>query len=143
LERALELLARIEQDSLSDDPPCACHNDLLAGNFIDDASAVRIIDWEYGGTGDRFFDLGNLAANNEFDDEHERTLLASYFGEVHPDDLRRLRLMRLASDMREAMWGFVQSAISRLDVDYLAYGRKHLERFLDSSEGVKLGSGGD
>jgi hypothetical protein len=38
--------------------------------------------------------------------------------------------MRRASDMREAMWGFVQSAISTLDVDYLAYGRKHLDRFL-------------
>jgi len=37
--------------------------------------------------------------------------------------------MRLASDMREAMWGFLQAAISALDVDYLAYGRKHLERF--------------
>jgi len=130
LERALELLARIEQDLQSDDPPCPCHNDLLAANLIDDGTAVRIIDWEYGGMGDRFFDLGNLAANNEFDDERERALLAFYFGEIRPDHVRRLRLMRLTSDMREAMWGFLQAAISTLDIDYPAYGRKHLERFL-------------
>ncbi len=135
LQRALELLTRIEQDLQSDDPPCPCHNDLLAGNFIDDGAAVRMIDWEYGGMGDRFFDLGNLAVNNEFDDKRERTLLTLYFGEVRPDHLRRLRLMRLASDMREAMWGFLQAAISTLDIDYMAYGRKHLERFLDSSPG--------
>jgi thiamine kinase-like enzyme len=132
LEIALERLAKIEQDLQTGHSPCPCHNDLLAGNFIDDGTAVRIIDWEYGGMGDRFFDLGNLATNNEFDEAHERTLLALYFGEVHPDHLRRLRLMRLASDMREAMWGFLQAAISRLDIDYLAYGRKHLDRFINS-----------
>ena len=141
LERALERLARIERELPNDEPPCPCHNDLLAGNFIDDGSSVRIIDWEYGGMGDRFFDLGNLAANNEFDDECERALLAFYFGEVRPDHLRRLRLMRLASDMREAMWGFLQAAISTLDVDYLAYGRKHLERFLSCERAAKVGPG--
>jgi len=130
---ALELLARIEQDLKSDDSPCPCHNDLLASNFIDDGTAVRIIDWEYAGMGDRFFDLGNLAANNEFDDSHERIFLALYFGDVRPDHLRRVRLMRLVSDMREAMWGFLQAAISTLEVDYLAYGRRHLERFMNSA----------
>ena len=132
LEHPLERLLKIEKDLQTDDPLCPCHNDLLAGNFIDDGTAVRIIDWEYGGMGDRFFDLGNLAVNNEFDDEQERALLAFYFGEVNRDHLRRLRLMRLASDMREAMWGFLQAAISTLDIDYLAYGRKHLERFINS-----------
>ena len=130
LGSTLERLAKIELELQTGEPPCPCHNDLLAGNFIDDGTAVRIIDWEYGGMGDRFFDLGNLAVNNGFDDEQELALLAFYFGEVHPDHLRRLRLMRLASDMREAMWGFLQAAISTLDIDYPAYGRKHLERFL-------------
>ena len=129
-DRALKRLATIEQQSKTEDPPCPCHNDLLAANFIDDGATVRIIDWEYSGMGDRFFDLGNLAANNEFDTADERALIEAYFGGVRPDHLRRLRLMRQASDMREAMWGFLQSELSTLDVDYLAYGRKHLERFL-------------
>jgi len=136
--RALELLARIEQNLNCADPPCLCHNDLLAGNFIDDGKAVRIIDWEYGGMGERFFDLGNLAANNEFEQRHERKLLALYFGEIRPDQLRRLRLMRMASDLREASWGFAQAAISTLEVDYLAYGRKHLDQFIDSAEAARL-----
>jgi thiamine kinase-like enzyme len=130
VERALEELARTEGELQSGPAPCPCHNDLLAGNLIDDGASVRIIDWEYGGMGDRFFDLGNLAVNNGFDDLQERALLALYFGDVRPEHVRRLRLMRLASDMREAMWGFLQAAISSLEVDYLAYGRKHLERFM-------------
>src|SRR6185503_15199540 len=133
LARAMDELARIEQETHNDAPPCPCHNDLLPANFIDDGGAVRIIDWEYGGMGDRFFDLGNLAVNGELNDEHEQSLLQLYFGEASAAHLRRLRLMRLASDLREAMWGFLQSALSTLDEDFLAYGRKHLERFLETA----------
>lgn len=133
LARALDQLARIERELDNENPPCPCHNDLLPANFIDDGGVVHIIDWEYGGMGDRFFDLGNLAVNGEFSEEDERRLLELYFGTVRPTDLRRLRLMRLASDMREAMWGFLQSALSTLDEDFPAYGRRHLERFLDST----------
>ena len=37
-----------------------CHNDLLNANFIDDGTRIRIVDWEYAGMGDPFFDLGNF-----------------------------------------------------------------------------------
>jgi thiamine kinase len=138
LEHALKRLAGIEQDLHRDTRSCPCHNDLLPANFIESDGAIRIIDWEYAGMGDCFFDLGNLAVNCEFNEQHERMLLALYFGQTRSDDLRRLRLMRLASDMREAMWGFLQSALSTLNEDYLAYGRKHLERFLDRSGRMEM-----
>ena len=128
---------RIEAELASDDPACLCHNDLLPANFIDDGQNVRIIDWEYGGLGDRFFDLGNLAVNLQWTPDQEAAFLIHYFGAARPEHLRRLRLMRLASDMREAMWGFVQSAISQLHSPghFLDYGQKHLQRFL-SREGA-------
>src|SRR6202158_555830 len=43
-----------------------CHNDLLNANFLHDGE-IRIVDWEYAGMGDRFFDLGNFSANQELD----------------------------------------------------------------------------
>jgi thiamine kinase-like enzyme len=141
LKRALERLADIEQLLSGTEPLCPCHNDLLPANFIDDGSATQIIDWEYGGMGDRFFDLGNLAVNCEFTGEHEKALLRLYFGEVRATDVRRLRLMRLVSDMREAMWGFLQSALSTLNEDFLGYGRKHLERFLATPVSLESSSG--
>jgi thiamine kinase-like enzyme len=80
--------------------------------------------------GDRYFDLGNLAVNNDFDDAQEMALLEAYFGDVQPHQQRRLRSMRLASDLREASWGFLQAAISRLNEDFMDYGRRHLDRFM-------------
>jgi thiamine kinase-like enzyme len=135
---AMDRMNRIEVSLETEEPLCPCHNDLLATNLIDDGSAVRIIDWEYAGIGDRWFDLGNLAANNEFDDVQERILLELYVGEARSEDLHRLRFMRLASDLRESLWGFLQAGVSTLDYEFLAYGRMHLERFLRISEGLDI-----
>jgi thiamine kinase-like enzyme len=129
--RALDALWGIESVLAGAGPRCPCHNDLLPSNLLDDGQTVRIIDWEYAGMGDRFFDLGNLAANNELDAAGEEALVEAYFGVVRDDDLRRLRLMRLASDMRESLWGYLQSGISTLEFDFLAYGEEHLDRFLN------------
>jgi thiamine kinase-like enzyme len=130
MDFALQRLDEIERQVGRDAVLVPCHNDLLPANLIDDGERVRIIDWEYAGMGDPFFDLGNLAANNELDHHSEHALLRAYFGEARSDDLRRLRLMRLASDMREALWGYLQSGISTLDFDFVAYGRERLDRFL-------------
>lgn len=127
---ALRLLDAIEGALQSNEPACPCHNDLLPANLIDDGSQVWIIDWEYGGMGDRFFDLGNLAANSHLDPDGEIALLEAYYGRLEAEHLRRLRLMRLASDLRESLWGYLQAGISHLDVDFEAYGHNHLDRFL-------------
>jgi thiamine kinase-like enzyme len=111
-------------------PPPArpCHNDLLNANFLHDGRRLRIVDWEYAGMGDPFFDLANLSVNNELGDEEERELLAAYFGETREADVASLRLMRFMSDFREAMWGVVQQGISELDFDFAGYADRHFER---------------
>jgi thiamine kinase-like enzyme len=110
-----------------------CHNDLLNANFIDDGYRIRIVDWEYAGMGDPFFDLGNFAANHELTTDEDEELLSDYEGEVRPDQLARLTLMRTVSDFREAMWGVLQQAISTLDVDFVAYAGRHFDRLLAQS----------
>jgi thiamine kinase-like enzyme len=109
--------------------PVPCHNDLLAANFIHDGERVRLVDWEYAAMGDRYFDLGNFAVNNELSEEDEIALLEAYWGE--PPGERRvaaLRAMRFMSDLREAMWGVVQSAVSDLDFDFTGYAADHFDR---------------
>jgi thiamine kinase-like enzyme len=105
------------------------HNDLLTANFLRTDDHIELIDWEYAGMGDRWFDLGNFAVNNELDDDQEDTLLEAYFGEP-PDDHKRatLKLFRFMSDFREAMWGVVQRGVSELDFDYDEYTQKHFDR---------------
>ena len=104
-----------------------CHNDLLNANFLDDGD-IRIVDWEYAGMGDRFFDLANLSVNHEFGESEDRVLLEAYLGEATEGALRDLRQMKFMSDFREAMWGVLQSGISELDFDFSAYAEKHFKR---------------
>ena len=93
------------------------------------ASCLRIVDWEYAGMNDRFFDLGNFAVNNELGDADELRLLEAYFGGPPvPAQVAALALYRYVSDLREAMWGVVQTVLSDLDFDYRAYAAEHLER---------------
>jgi len=107
-----------------------CHNDLLNANFIDDGSRIRIVDWEYAGMGDPFFDLGNFSINHELEPEADAELLRAYDGRVRPALLARITLMRVLSDFREAMWGVLQQGISTLDVDFVAYAAEHFDRLL-------------
>jgi thiamine kinase-like enzyme len=113
---------------LGERPEQPCHNDLLNANFIRSADGIRIVDWEYAGMGDRFFDLANFSINHELDDAQNELFLEAYFGEVTDEHRRHLRLMRFMSDFREAMWGVVQQGISKLDFDYVDYAQKHFRR---------------
>ena len=133
LPPALETLCQIEAALGPPERVAPCHNDLLPANFIRTENRVWILDWEYAGVGDIFFDLANLASNSQFGRAEETLLLRLYFGKVHSADLSRLRLMRLVSDLRESMWGFLQIGISGLDFDYRAYALQHLRRFLTAS----------
>ena len=127
----LETSREIETAMYGREPlvPHPCHNDLLNGNFIDDGIRIRILDWEYAGMGDIFFDLGNFAVQHEFDDDQDETLLRAYFGSPTDSQRARQKLMKIMSDLREAMWAQVQRGVSKLDFDYAGYGQKYFERF--------------
>ncbi|HKO37951.1 MAG TPA: choline kinase family protein [Solirubrobacterales bacterium] len=119
--------------------PVPCHNDLLAANFIRSPQGVRIVDWEYAGMNDRYFDLGNFAVNNELSEAQEAELLSAYFeAPASERRLASLRLMRFMSDFREAMWGAVQSTISDLDFDFTDYCAKHFDRMRESAAEGRL-----
>jgi thiamine kinase-like enzyme len=111
--------------------PVPCHNDLLAGNFLQGTDQIWIVDWEYAGMGDRYFDLANFAINNELSPSQHPELLSDYFGEeASPRRVATLRLMLFMSDYREAMWGVVQTVASDLDVDFGEYAATHFTRML-------------
>jgi thiamine kinase-like enzyme len=119
----------------ADHRPLPCHNDLLTANFLHDGERIVIVDWEYDGMGDPFFDLGNFAVNNELEDADEERLLAAYFGdEATPRRRAALKLFRFMSDFREAMWGVLQTSVSELDFDFDAYADKHFRRLAETSE---------
>ena len=135
-EQSLDSARRIV-DAVGDHPehqPRPSHNDLLAANFLHTGERVVIVDWEYAGMGDPFFDLGNFTVNNELGEADAERLLDAYFGEpATAGQLAALRLMRFMSDFREAMWGVVQSSVSELDFDFPDYADKHFRRLAETS----------
>ena len=105
-----------------------CHNDLLASNILYD-DRVRILDWEYAGMGDPFFDLANYSVNQDLSAASDESLLTGYFGRADERHLATLDLFKILSELREAMWGVVQRAVSALDVDFAAYARERGRHF--------------
>jgi thiamine kinase-like enzyme len=106
---------------------CPCHNDLLNANFLL-ADSLYILDWEYAGMGDIFFDLANFSNNQELNESESHLLLECYFGKVTTQDWAHFHIMKVMSDFREAMWGLVQIGISDLDFDFRDYADKHFDR---------------
>jgi thiamine kinase-like enzyme len=117
----------VEQTLLKDPYiPTPCHDDLLNLNFLDEnvpgeIGEMRLLDWEYAGMGDIFFDLGNFCHHHRLDDELIRLFLQEYFGEVTNKNFAHLKLMEPMSEIHEAMWGTTQSGISKLEEDFHGY----------------------
>ena len=101
-------------------PTVLGHNDLLNANLLYDGR-IRIVDWEYAGMTDPFFDLANVAVNNGFSRDSEVDMVRHYFGEIDDSRMATLHLMKIVSELREAMWGVMQMAISSLEVDFATY----------------------
>jgi thiamine kinase-like enzyme len=118
----LPLLADIERAvQVGALPSVSCHNDLLCENFIDDGHSLRIVDYELSGNNDACFDLGNTAQEASFDGELRAVLCESYFGRLDQQQLARMNLFALMSDVGWTLWGAIQAKISTLDFDFTDY----------------------
>jgi thiamine kinase-like enzyme len=112
--------------------PCPCHNDLLNANFLTNGKLI-ILDWEYAGMGDKFFDLANFSDHHNLSDQQCRWMLECYFdGTFRSDQWAHLKIMQVLSDLREATWGLVQVGISKLDFDFHAYAEKFFSRVMEN-----------
>lgn len=110
--------------------PHPCHNDLLNANFLD-AGDLVVLDWEYAGMGDLFFDLANFSDHHQLTDEQDRWLLECYFGQPAPAHWAHLKIMKVLSDMREATWALVQIGISKLDFNFRDYANQFYGRVIE------------
>ena len=132
---AHESAARIEELMTgAEHDPVPCHNDLLAANFIWDGLRVRIVDWEYAGMGDRYFDLANFAVNNELPEDSRHKMLEHYFRRPPTERQQAtLHLFTFMSDFREAMWGVVQQGASEIEFDFADYTATHFRRLAETA----------
>ena len=87
-----------------------CHNDLISRNFLDDGT-VRILDWEWAGMGDIYFDLAALVISSirsslgPLSPELQAYVLECYFGEINVVHQARLEPMKFMFLLLAALWG--------------------------------------
>ncbi|MGO4872436.1 MAG: phosphotransferase [Roseiarcus sp.] len=105
------------------------HNDLLAGNLIDDGARLWLLDWDYAGFNSPLFDLANLVTNNGLNEQEEREVLARYGGLSGESLGAAMAAMKCASLLREYLWGAVSELFSNIDFDYVAYADDYGSRF--------------
>ncbi|MFI6817003.1 phosphotransferase [Nonomuraea sp. NPDC050328] len=80
-------------------PTVPCHNDLLAGNFIATADGIRIVDYQLSGNNDPAFELGDIAAEADFDPDRTARLARAY-----GIDEARVRLFLIMSNVTWTLW---------------------------------------
>jgi thiamine kinase-like enzyme len=119
-------------------PPVPCHNDLLCENFIDDGTMLRIVDYELSGNNDPCFDLGNTAQEAELDQDLRASLCAAYFGRADAQQLARMNLFALMSDVGWTLWGAIQAKISAVEFDFVGYYTGRWERALEVLSSERL-----
>ena len=132
----LETMRQVQADQQNDLSPWRrfCHNDLVSVNylFVESEKSIKILDWEFAGLGDIYYDLATLVYTHDSEGpippELEDILLASYFGETHARQSRRLLGMKYMLLLFSAMWGLVQHGLQQAgeipapqDFDYLEY----------------------
>ena len=109
-------------------PTVPCNNDLLAANFIDDGRRVWLIDYEYSGNNDAFFELGNTSTECGFSPEQTDAWVEAYTGGPTPAERARVRLQALCSEYGWALWGYIQAAVSPIDFDFRGWGDERFEK---------------
>ena len=105
-----------------------CSNDLVPENLIDDGQRLWIVDFGYSGNNDPCSELGNAVCEAAYDAAESEALCRAYFGEATSRLLSRMQLYAVMSDVAWSLWSVIQESISKLDVDFRAYGLKRWER---------------
>jgi thiamine kinase-like enzyme len=112
-----------------------CHNDLLAANLVDDGERLWIIDYEYSGTNDPYFELGNIWSEASLDLDLLDVLVTAYSGQHRPDLVARARLLGLMSKYGWTLWASIQHATSPLDFDFWEWGMEKYDRAVAEFDG--------
>ncbi|MGC5009212.1 choline/ethanolamine kinase family protein [Streptosporangium sp. DT93] len=122
----LPAAAEIERALAADPPPTVpCHNDLLPENLIRCGDEVRIVDYQLSGNNDPAFELGDIAAEADYDPDLTTRLARAYLGAEDRRFTARVRLNLIMSNLTWTLWfavhhGLLREQAADADFDYRA-----------------------
>lgn len=129
-DQAVENLAKIAA-AYAKNPPrrVPCHNDTLAENFMLQGENMRVIDWEYGGMNDGYYDIACVCVENPLNEKCEETYLRAYWGGEPIEEARaRVLINKFLVTAHWSTWSLVQICYGKDPDFYWEYGRTRMEQ---------------
>ena len=96
--RNLLLLKKFKQDLV------LTHHDLNPKNILFKNNSIKIIDWEYAGLNDRFFDLASICVEFSLNKKDEKLILQSYFNQYKKKHLQKLNHFKIIYKNLCSLW---------------------------------------
>jgi len=110
-------------------PLAPCHCDPLCENFLDTGEQMWIVDWEYSGMNDPFWDLGDLSVEAEFSNAQDHEMMNAYCdGNVSEAVYGRMVIYKAMCDLLWTLWGLIQHANDNPAEDFWVYAVGRFER---------------
>ena len=108
-----------------------CHCDALPENWIVDPNGrMYLLDWEYAGMNDPYWDIVAPFLEASFAVEQERTLLSAYFdGSIPSVAERKVLIYKIMMDMIWSIWARIKELAGG---DYREYGVMRLHRGIEN-----------
>lgn len=134
IDQLVDLCERAEQVYQTVDvPKLLCHNDVQIANLMRGKDGTLfVIDWEYAGIGNPYFDLAMLVNNADLNRSETGRVLRAYFGAERECDHARIELSRFQSALREALWSVVAKPVLTTGWDYTEWA----QQFFDSARSI-------
>lgn len=106
-----------------------CHCDPLCENFLDDGTRMWIVDWEYSGMNDPYWDLGDLSVEAGFTPAQDQELMEAYCdGPPTAAAMGRMIIYKASCDLLWTLWGLLQHANNNPAEDFWAYALGRFDR---------------
>ena len=114
-----------------------CHNDPAPENLVDTGDQVYILDWEFGGNNDPYWDLGDFSVESDFTEEQDRIFLEAYVGrEPTEAEFARMKMQKALVFLLWTLWGVLQhvNANPRPAYEFASYWDYAMNRFTRCQE---------
>ena len=97
----------IEQEFLASEAPVGlCHNDLVPQNFIAAPDGLKLVDFDYAGSGQIAAELAGAASQFEMTEAETERFLALYDSDLDDAQRARVTAMRFCNNIREVSFTF-------------------------------------
>lgn len=102
---------------------CPCHNDTVAGNFMGNAKDLKLIDWEYSGMNDPYYDLACFSMENRLNINDEKYILLLYENKKPGNrEIHHFLSMKIITAFYWSVWSLLQINNGKRADFYYPYG---------------------